>query len=68
MSLPSLSQLDTGYTSIDAEGVQYLIDYIKENPNTRLQSIDLTSINLTSDERNQFKDVFKDVFNGHCSF
>ena len=68
MSLPTLSQLDTGYTSIDAEGVQYFIDYINENPNTRLQSLDLTSIDLTSDERNQFKDVFKDVFNGHCSF
>lgn len=67
-SLPCLSRWDAGYTSINADGVQKLVEFFTNNSGIRLQSIDLTSVDLSSVEKQYFKELLKEIFSGHCSF
>ena len=67
-TLSNLSRLDLGYTQIDAEGVMLFYHFFEENPNSKLYSLDLSSICLQSDERSELKEMLKNVWTGHCSF
>ena len=66
-SVPSLSRLEAGYTQINGEGVEMFVKFFKEHA-TRLQSLDLSSINISSEERELYKQQMKEFFSGHCSF
>lgn len=65
-SLPGLSRLDMGYTQIDAAGVELFLKFFKEH-STRLQILDLTSINVHSPEKETLKQQMKEFYSGHCS-
>ena len=66
-SVPSLSRLEAGYTQINGEGVEMFVKFFKEHA-TRLQSLDLSSINISSEEKELYKQQMKEFFSGHCSF
>ena len=66
-SFPNLSRLDAGYTEIDADGVMTLIDFLKENQGIRLQSIDFTSIKVTSEEKGMLKGEMESCYSVHLS-
>ena len=66
-SFPNLSRLDAGYTEIDADGVMTLIDFLKENQGIRLQSIDFTSIKVTSEEKGMLKGEMENCYSVHLS-
>ena len=43
------------------------VKFFKEHA-TRLQSLDLSSINISSEEKDLYKQQMKEFFSGHCSF
>ena len=66
-TLTNLSRLDLAYTQIGVEGVMMFVQFFRENPNTKLYALDLSSIGLHSEQRNELKQLMKDVWVGHCS-
>lgn len=66
-SFPNLSRLDAGYTEVDMEGMMELIDFLKEDQGIRLQSLDFTSINVSSEEKEQLKEEMEDCYSVHLS-
>ena len=66
--LTTLGRLDLGYTQIDCEGVHMLGEFFEKHAQSSLYAIDLSSINLDSDEREEMKEYMKEMWNGHVSF
>lgn len=66
-TLTNLSRLDLAYTHISYDGVLLFVQFFEENPNTKLYSLDLSSIGLHTAERNELKELMKEVWVGHCS-
>ena len=44
-----------------------LIEFLKEDQGIRLQSLDFTSINVSSEEKEQLKEEMEDCYSVHLS-